>query len=403
MNMCLSALGNRCSDLLRFSICVLLLLVLWQRAEAAPVLKPALKLEVAASGFDKALDGAFLPGSSSELFILESGGKIVHLKLAPDAELNTVAELGSVEQADRVFLGLALHPKFLENKQCYVSYTLKGRYGTAFRVAEYLLSGAADKVFSTERVILEEIQPYSDARGGGLVFDRAGMLFVTLGDGGGKFDSKGHAQSTKTLLGAILRLNLEEAEGTATFVPPIDNPFVMNDAGRREIWAYGFRDPRKISIDQQTGEVWVGDRGEDSFEEVDLVLPARNYGWSVYEGPQCLRMRFECLDSSFIPPVWSYKRNQGSAVVGGHVYRGVEVPEMEGVYVFGDFESGRIWGLPPTTAPGARKAVELLDTAYKISGFIQDAGGELYLLSFSTGELLKFSSAVSRVKKAGAQ
>jgi glucose/arabinose dehydrogenase len=228
------------------------------------------------------------------------------------------------------------------------------------------------------QTILQVPQPYSNHNGGELAFGSDGYLYLSLGDGGGGGDPEETGQDNTDLLGSVLRLDVSGAGYTS----PPTNPFFGSTPGRDEVWAYGFRNPWRFSFDSVAGDLWLADVGQGSWEEVDLVTSGGNYGWDCYEG----FVSYEpagCSPSGKIPPEHVYSHADGAcAVTGGFVYRGAQLPELWGWYVYGDFCNGRIWALD---TDGSGGNVLLLDTGYLIPSFGQLADGEIVVVTYSDG------------------
>ena len=231
---------------------------------------------------------------------------------------------------------------------------------------------------ATEIVILRLTQVNANHNGGGLAFGSDGDLYLSLGDGG--VAGIGNGQNPGTLLGSIIRIDVANATAASPYRVPPDNPFVDTPGVRSEIWAYGFRNPWRLSFDAETGELWVGDVGAVTQEEVDRILPGRNYGWEQMEGTVCLRSR-GCDIDAFEPPVVSYGRDEGAAVIGGYVYRGARIRSLVGAYVYGDFGSNSIWAL---RFKGGGVTEHLLVAEASVGGRISSFGngpnGELFVV-----------------------
>ena len=279
-------------------------------------------------------------------------------------------------------LGLAFHPGYRSNGRFYVYYIARGLVS---RLAEFRVSSRADSAdAASERILLEVQQPDDTHNGGQLAFGPDGYLYWGLGDGANPDDVHGHAQDRRTLLGAILRLDVDGAEPYG--VPP-DNPFVGNGQGwREEIWAWGLRNPWRFSFDRATGLLWAGDVGQDHWEEIDLVEKGGNYGWNIVEGPQCLHGH-SCDREGLIPPVWSYDHSQGRSIIGGYVYRGRAAPALQGLYIYGDFGTGWIWGLEVQGGLAVENRLVAASPG-QISSFGEDEGGELYVINID-GQILR--------------
>jgi glucose/arabinose dehydrogenase len=256
-------------------------------------------------------------------------------------------------------------------------------------VARYrLIAGdpnAADP--ASEEVILTVPQPFANHNGGQLAFGPDGYLYIGMGDGGSAGDPLNNGQSTGTLLGKILRIDVEGGTALPYDVPP-DNPFVGVAGYRPEIWALGMRNPWRLSFDRGTGDLYIGDVGQNLYEEIDFQ-PAgdnvgRNYGWNIMEGASCFGSA-TCSTAGLTLPVFVYDHSLGCSVTGGHVYRGAAFPSLKGIYLFGDYCSGRIWGMRQTGA--AWDNAPLLAPALNISTFGKDEAGNVYVANHANGDL----------------
>ena len=278
-------------------------------------------------------------------------------------------------------LGLALAP--YNDEHLYVYYSAANpRRSVVSRFNYYSPGRYADP--DTELVILEVPQPYANHNGGQLAFGPRGYLYIGLGDGGAAGDPLGNGQDTSTLLGSILRIDVSQSTPEQPYAIPPDNPFAAG-GGRGEIWAYGLRNPWRFSFDRETGELWAGDVGQNQWEEIDLIQKGGNYGWNTLEGNHCFAPRDDCDRDGKIPPVFEYPLDgQPCSVIGGYVYRGASIPWLTGAYVYGDFCSGKVYGLRHANGQVIEHK-ELASTGLRIMSFAQDNDGELYLLSQSDG------------------
>jgi glucose/arabinose dehydrogenase len=349
---------------------------------------PALTTRRVASGLDSPVDLKTAPGDRSRLFVVEQGGRIRILRngqLAPQPFLDVAANISS--GGERGLLGLAFHPRYAENGRFFVNYT--DRNGNT-HLAEFHVSGNPDVADATsERTILFVEQPFANHNGGGLAFGNDGMLYAGLGDGGSAGDPLGNGQNLRTRLGKMLRLDVDRAG----FVPP-DNPFVSTPGAMPEIWAFGLRNPWRFAFDPATGDLYIGDVGQDAFEEVDVGSATRhggeNYGWNLMEGTHCFRSA-SCSQAGLTLPVLDYGHDGGScAVTGGVVYRGCRMPGYAGTYFYGDYCSAfvRSFRLEGGTAVEQRDWTSALGGGVgQISSFGVDADGEIYIVDYSDGEV----------------
>jgi glucose/arabinose dehydrogenase len=284
-------------------------------------------------------------------------------------------------------LGLAFHPKYATNGHFYVNYDALNPRRTV--LARYSVSATdPDKADpGSEVVVLQFNQPYPNHKGGQLVFGKDGFLYIATGDGGSGGDPKGNGQSLNTLLGKILRIDVDNPSGGLNYGIPSDNPFA-GTTNRGEIWAYGLRNPWRFSFDPVTDVLWAGDVGQDAIEEVDIIQKGMNYGWNIMEGDSCYNPSANCNTAGLVSPIWEYPHSLGNAVIGGFVYRGTRAPQLVGSYIYGDNGSGRIWSL---RYDGVSSAVntELIHTSLAISTFGVDQSNELYFCGFD-GKIYHF-------------
>lgn len=328
---------------------------------------------------------------SGRLFILEKIGRI---RVVKDGKLLAqpfldITDRVNASASEQGLLGQAFHPGYPGVPFFFVYYT-GGTGGTV--ISRFSMSADPARADpASEQVLLTVPQPAGNHNGGHLAFGPDGYLYAGLGDGGGAGDQYGNGQNGQTLLGALLRLDVDG--GQAYRVPP-DNPFVGNPAVLDEIWALGLRNPWRFSFDRQTGELYIADVGQNQYEEIN-VQPAsggggRNYGWPIMEAAHCFPEDQACNQSGLTLPVAEYDHSQGCSVTGGYAYRGRESPILTGIYLFGDYCSGRIWGLAPTGS-GAWQVAQLAQADVRISAFGEDEDGEVYLLNMGAGELFKLA------------
>jgi glucose/arabinose dehydrogenase len=353
----------------------------------APMADEAIALRPFLTGFEAPILVTHAGDGSGRLFVVEQAGVV---KAWDGNTATTYLDITGRVQAggERGLLGLAFHPGFEENGRLFVHYT--DRNGDTV-LSEFSDDGGRGDAGS-ERVLLQADQPYSNHNGGMVAFGPDGMLYLALGDGGSANDPANRAQSFDNLLGKILRIDVDSAPAPIPYTIPEDNPFATRTRGA-EIWAYGLRNPWRFSFDRGTGDLWIGDVGQNRYEEIDLE-PAgtpggRNYGWSRYEGDH-----IHDADRSApgaVDPVAEYDHDGGHcSVTGGYVYRGADVPSLQGAYLFGDYCSGFIWTLRPGDDRYAMHRV--LDTRHNIGSFGEDERGELYVVDHG-GDVLKVVAA----------
>ena len=254
------------------------------------------------------------------------------------------------EDNEEGFLGLAFHPKYQENGEFFVYYTAKptSRRPHLSKISRFRVSkddpNRADP--DSEAVIMRIRQPFGNHNGGTIVFGPDGYLYVGLGDGGAANDPHMNGQNLQSLLGSLLRIDIDHREEGRNYAIPKDNPFVgHDDLARGEIWAYGLRNVWRVTFDRKTGLCWVGDVGQDIWEEIDIIERGGNYGWNLREGRHPFGPGGSGPRPDLIEPIWDYHHDVGKSITGGHVYRGKRLPELAGGYLYADWVSGQIWAL----------------------------------------------------------
>jgi glucose/arabinose dehydrogenase len=360
------------------------------KARPGPALDTiGIALEEVAAGFEQPLYATHSGDGTGRLFVVEQTGavRIVagdRVEAEPFLDLSDLVVAGS----EQGLLGLAFHPSYEDNGRLFVNYTnLDG--DTV--VAEYSAEGGRAEP-SSGRVLLTIEQPFSNHNGGALAFGPDGYLYIATGDGGSAGDPLDNGQSLGTLLGKLLRIDVDATTGDLPYGIPDDNPFVGRDGARPEIWAYGLRNPWRFSFDAITDELWVGDVGQAGLEEIDRARGGGgiNFGWNVMEGNACFEPASGCDRSELVLPVAQYSHDLGCSVTGGYVYRGRAQRALRGVYLFSDYCSGTIWGLD-AAQPGAGVA-RLLESGRAVSSFGVDEAGELYLTDLDSGTLFRIVS-----------
>ncbi len=341
------------------------------------------------SGLERPVRLAVASDGDPRLFVLEQAGLIRIVQngaLLPTPFLDIRDRVGS-QGFEQGLLGLAFHPQYAQNGYFFVNYT--DRNGDTV-IARFRVSADPNRADpATEEVLLRISQPYSNHNGGHLTFGPDGMLYIGTGDGGAAGDPHGNAQSLDTLLGKLLRIDVNHGQPYAV---PADNPFV-NRGGRPEIWAYGLRNPWTFTFDRLTGDLFIADVGQDKWEEIDF-LPAdtpggANFGWDYREGAHPFEGE-PPASPTLIDPVAEYGHDLGCSVTGGEVYRG-PMTTWQGVYFYGDYCSGNIWGLL-RLPDDSWKTTLLFQRNFRITAFGADVEGNMYLLSHD-GELYLFTKA----------
>jgi glucose/arabinose dehydrogenase len=329
---------------------------------------------------------ALTNAGDSRLFITQQIGMIriydaLGLRATPFLDIRSIVLSGG----ERGLLSVAFHPLYRDNGFFFVYYTNQNGDNN---VARYKVSPSdpdlADPASGT--ILLTIPHPtFANHNGGQLQFGPDGYLYIGAGDGGSAGDPNNHAQDLSQLLGKILRIDVDH--GAPYAIPP-SNPFVQRIGARGEIWAYGLRNPWRFSFDRANGDLWIGDVGQDLYEEVDLQpassIGGENYGWRKMEGFHCYNPSTNCGDASFTMPILEYPHTQGNcSISGGYRYRGTQIPSLRGAYLYGDYCTGTIWTATPSGAAWA--STVLFTTTIAISSFGQDLSGELYVLDVTKG------------------
>jgi glucose/arabinose dehydrogenase len=349
----------------------------------------SIQLDLVTSGLERPIFITSARDGTGRMFIIEQGGKVLVLKNGSVLATPLLDLTASVAKGgEQGLLGLAFHPSFETNRRFYVNYT-DTRGDTVIR--EYKTStGNPDVVQAgSARTILRIDQPYNNHNGGMLAFGPKGFLYVGMGDGGGADDPEKRAQNVSSLLGKVLRINVNGTSSTRSYLIPSSNPYV-GKTGRDEIWQRGLRNPWRFSFDRKNGNLWIGDVGQAAYEEVDRAInndsgPGRglNWGWRVMEGHHCHIPSSGCSTTGKRLPVAEYTHasNGRCAITGGYVYRGSAIADLYGYYVFGDFCSGEIFAIWGNASWPASRITLADDTGGRmISSFGESDTGELFVV-----------------------
>ncbi len=325
--------------------------------------------------FDKPVGLAHRSDQQERMYIVEQPGRIRSVNIADPEQAPTLV----LDLTDRVhhdgneqgLLGLAFHPK--RPTEAYVNYTT----ATHTIIARFESDRERPELLdpASERQLLAIEQPFVNHNGGQLAFGPDGYLYIATGDGGSGGDPHNNSQNLNSLLGKILRIDVDARQDGNEYGIPDDNPFIGK--GSPEIYAYGLRNPWRFSFDTATGKLWVADVGQQRFEEINIVERGGNYGWRVQEGTACYNPADGCETQGLEQPLYTYGRDLGVSITGGYVYRGDALPEIAGSYIYADFGTGTIWALKEEGREVQNKT--LLQSGLNISSFGIDASGELYL------------------------
>lgn len=376
-----------------------------------------LTLQLVASDFSRPVAVRHAGDGSTRLFVIEQDGRVMIVDggvVEPVPFLDITTEVDSTGN-EQGLLGLAFHPQYQSNGHFYVDYTRDPGPGLdRTRISRFSVSADDPNVAdpSSELVVLEVEQDFSNHNGGDIHFGPDGYLYIAMGDGGSGGDPNNRAQDLASLLGKVLRIDID-AEGLGNYGIPPDNPFIGDATAADEIWAYGLRNPWRFSFDRFNGDLFIGDVGQNAWEEIDHQASSstggENYGWSCMEGYEVQNYN-PCDESPLTAPILAYGHGPECSVTGGYRYRG-GIGGFQGTYVYADYCSGRIWFASPS-GEGGWSATEWADTAMNVSSFgegedgtlfVVDLGGSVYRFAspgavfadgFESGDLTQWSSVV---------
>ncbi|HBO50861.1 MAG TPA: heme-binding domain-containing protein, partial [Planctomycetes bacterium] len=289
------------------------------------------------------------------------------------------------ELSGRLLYGFTLHPKYGENGQVFIfSNGPTGKPNRINRISRLTLDSKAGRIVDpkSEHTIIE--WPSAGHDGGDLLFGLDGMLYITTGDGTGDSDLNLAGQDISNLNGAVLRIDVDNPGKDLPYSIPKDNPFVSVKNARGECWAFGLRNPWRMSMDRKNGRIWVGSNGQDLWESVNILNRGENYGWSVYEGNHPFYLNRKLGPAPFVPPTIEHHHREARSLTGGVVYYGGKLPRLDGAYVYGDYATGKIWG----ARHDGKKLTwheEIADTSLKIAGFAVSPRGELLVVDHGSG------------------
>ncbi len=364
---------------------------------------PAITVQtVVASGFTKPVMIANAGDGSKRLFVVEQTGKIKVVKNGTVLAQPFLDLTGQVSGGgEQGLLGLAFHPQYQTNGFFFVHYTDTVDVGNTVVARFRVSTGNPDTADpASKKQILYVKQPYANHNGGSLVFGPEGYLYIGLGDGGSGGDPLNNAQSLGVLLGKVLRIDINT---TAPYLIPLSNPYIGTSGARGEIWDWGLRNPWKFSFDRSTGDLWIGDVGQNQWEEIDFAAAGStaglNFGWRCLEGKHAYSAAAPCNSPTYLagltPPVAEYSHSEGVSVTGGYVYRGSLFPDLYGRYFYADFGSGKIWSLQPASSQlpvFSAPVLELSNTGMNISSFGEDEAGEIYVTDYFGGTIRRLES-----------
>jgi glucose/arabinose dehydrogenase len=361
--------------------------------EMEPDAPEGLRLATVAGDLGDALYVTSAPGDPGRLYVVQQSGQVLILESGtPLAEPFVDVSDRIVSGGERGLLGLAFHPDYADNGLFYLNYTDTGGNTKVVEMERATTNSAGGE----ERVLLEIDQPFANHNGGEVIFGPDGFLYIGVGDGGSGGDPLGSGQDTDSLLGAILRIDVDSRTGGLPYGIPPSNPFA-NGGGAPEIFVYGARNPWRFSFDPTRGDLWIGDVGQDNLEEVDY-LPAgeqagANLGWNAFEGTaEFAGASATGGPSPATPPVYEYGRGEGCSITGGEVSRGDSVPAIDGRYLFSDFCSGTVWSMRAGPNPGdVRVEMDLGADLGQVTSFGRGTDGTIYVIA--AGTLYRFAAS----------
>ena len=333
---------------------------------------------------------------SNRLFVPQQQG-IIHVFKEDSKETSIFLDISKKvvyidKENEEGFLGMAFHPKYKTNGEFFVFYTTQDSPHTTV-VTRFKVSkdnpNKADP--NSEEVLLSVKHPYWNHKGGTICFGPDGYLYIAIGDGGAGNDPHGSGQNLQTLLGKVLRIDVDHKDSGQNYAIPKDNPFVGRMAknqliARPEIYAYGIRNIWRMAFDRETGKLWAADVGQNLWEEIDLIAKGGNYGWNLREGKHEFAPNSTSNGPGMIEPIWEYDHEVGKSITGGVVYRGKKLPELAGHYLYADYVSGRIWALKYDEAKKAvvaNRTIPYAGAALPVISFGEDEAGEVYFMIVS--------------------
>ena len=361
---------------------------------AIPLASRGAELEpLFAMRFDHPTWFGWIPGRGNAVgIVLEHAGKIWLTEKAGAGEQRRLLLdiTGIVRRGGATgLLGMAFHPDFATDRRYYIKYQVVENGVISTIIDERRMQPDVDEDAGLPpRQIIKIASVTQDHNGGSIGIGPDGYLYFGMGDTGPQRDPQGHGQDMSILLGKLLRIDVDHPQPPLAYSIPKDNPFLGVAGARPEIWACGFREPWRMSWDAPTGDLWLGDVGQDQVEEVGIVRRGENHGWNVYEGHRPFSEQYRRKGETYVPPVLSYSHRLGLSVTGGYVYRGGKAPQIQGRYIFGDFDSRRIWALTQTERK-LGQVVEIARAPDRITSFAMDADGEIHVVGFDHGTIYK--------------
>jgi glucose/arabinose dehydrogenase len=375
---------------------------------------PAISLTLVAEGVHQPVAISHAGDGSGRLFVAEQSGRIRIITAGEELDPQPLLDLRDrvVSGGERGLLGLAFHPGFAQNRRFFVHYTAEIDGRLYNRISQFNLAGDGYADAASEEILLAIHQPYSNHNGGQIAFGADGYLYIAIGDGGSANDPLNAGQRLDTLLGKILRIDIDRRTPPLAYAIPADNPLANRNDQRGEIWAWGLRNPWRFSFDRLTGQLWAADVGQNAVEEINIIQRGGNYGWRVMEGNICTPgVNPNCDPAPYQAPIHTYRHDKGRSITGGYVYRGHAIPGLCGSYIFGDFVSQAIWAIrhDGKSVVQSRTLFDpralwrlpfdwLRDQELLVSTFGEDEAGEILVASYTQGRIYRLSAAESTSK-----
>ncbi len=351
--------------------------------------------------FSRPVEIQRIPDATNRIVVVQQRGIISVFENSPATSTkktfinlsNRVSQSGN----ETGLLGCAFHPDFIHNKYVYLNYTGDSNGQLTSFISRFTVSAENPDslVRTSEKILLTLSQPFENHNGGCLRFGPDGYLYASFGDGGSGGDPYQNGQNKSVLLGKILRIDVDKTQDTLQYAIPSTNPFAVNSSGyRREIYSYGMRNTWRFSFDELTGKLWAGDVGQGEYEEIDIINVGDNCGWNIMEGFHCYNST-GCDQTGLALPVFEYSHNSGdNSITGGYVYHGNVFPTLKNNYIYGDEVSGRIWAFDYNggVAPTNTLLLDKTSPGTNISSFGVDADGEIFVIAFGSGKIMKLRS-----------
>ncbi len=346
--------------------------------------------------FNQPVDYQVPPVQGNDVYIVEQNGRIRVFKNDSTVQsMDTFLDIRDqvVYGGEQGLLGLAFHPQFPDSNYVYVNYVSDNPRRTVISRFKVNPDNHREALKQSEEVIMEVDQPYANHNGGKLSFGPDGYLYIGFGDGGSGGDPLENGQDRSTILGSLVRIDIDTSTAARNYGIPTDNPFVGADCGpagcKDEIYAYGLRNPWRFSFDPENGRLWLADVGQSSYEEVNIIEKGKNYGWDVMEGTHCYEPSSGCDQSGLTLPVWEYSHQVGGSITGGVVYRGSQISDLVGKYLAADFSDNKVWALEYDGQEVTGST--MLFNAPRITAFGTDRNQEVYMCSFD-GNIYRIES-----------